>query len=377
LSRYASPYSTPESSPYTIGGASIGWGIAGASAVADARGVAAIRSQPLLAAPAARGGRSQVAGAWVQAIFSHNPGRARLFADRHAIPHVATTLEEMLARPEIRCIYVANHPRHHAETVSAALQAGKHVLCEPPLALTFAEAESLALTAANRGLVLAVNHQRRAEPAVRRARALLELGELGDLMGARAVNAAVLPYAQQTWRLQPPWGGVLLDKCTHTFDLLHFLCGERIADMQAVGGLRLLGSEVAEEVFCAARLARSGLPVHTHDSFLTHHLPTAVELHGSHASAVVQDAFAPALRPARATLLVVRNGAGRIVELDAVEQRVDPFAESVGAVQAAVRGGGRPLATAGDGLASLAAALAAQDALRRGARVQAARVVDP
>jgi 1,5-anhydro-D-fructose reductase (1,5-anhydro-D-mannitol-forming) len=371
----SSLYATSQPSHYPVDGASIGWGIAGASAVAAARGVAAIRSQPPLAA-AARG-RGQVAGAWVQAVFSHNPGRARLFADRHAIPHSTAALEEMLARPEIRCIYVANHPRHHAATVAAALQAGKHVLCEPPLAATVEEAESLALMAAGRGLVLAVNHQRRAEPAMRRARALLELGELGDLMGVRAVNAALLPNAQQTWRLQAPWGGVLLDKGAHTFDLLRYLCGERIADVQAVGGLRLLGSEVAEESFCAARLARSRLLVHTHDSFLAHHLPTAVELHGSHATVVVQDAFAHAFRPVRATLLVVRNGSGRAVELDAVEQRVDAFAESVAGVQAAVRGGGLPLATAGDGLASLAAALAAQDALRRGSRVAAARTVDP
>lgn len=356
--------------------ASLGWGIAGASAVAAVRGVTAIRAQPPLVASTARGGRRQVAGAWVQAVFSRNAGRARLFADRHAIPHIAATLEELLARAEIRCIYVANHPRHHAETILAALQAGKHVLCEPPLAATVEEAESLTLTAANRGLVLAVNHQRRAEPAVRRARSLLELGELGDLIGARAVNAALLPNAQQTWRLQAPWGGVLLDKSTHTFDLLQYSCAERIADVQAVGGLRLLGSDVVEEVFCAARLARSGLLVHTHDSFLAHHLPTTLELHGSHATAIVQDAFAHALHPVRATLVVVRNGAGRVIDLDAIEQRIDTFAESVAALQAAVRGGSRPLATAGDGLASLAAALAAQAALRRGSRVQAERAVD-
>jgi 1,5-anhydro-D-fructose reductase (1,5-anhydro-D-mannitol-forming) len=345
--------------------------------VAAARGVAAIRSQPPLTAPDGRGGRGLVAGAWVQAIFSHNPGRARLFADRHAIPHVAATLDELLTRAEVRCVYVANHPRHHAATVLAALHAGKHVLCEPPLALTLEEAESLALTAASRGLVLAVNHQRRAEPAVRRARSLLELGELGDLMGVRAVNAVLLPTAQQTWRLQAPWGGVLLDKGTHSFDLIQFLCGERIADVQAAAGLRLLGGDVAEEVFCTAWLARSRLPVRTHDSFLAHHLPTSIELHGSHATAVVQDAFAHPFQPVRAALLIVRNGVGRAVELDAVEQQVDAFGESVAAVQSAVHGGGRPLASAADGLASLAAALAAQDALRHTSRVRAARTVDP
>lgn len=311
----------------------------------------------------------RVAGAWVQAIFSRNAGRARLFADRHAVPHTAATLDELLARPEIRCIYVANHPRHHAETVLAALQAGKHVLCEPPLAGTLEEAERLAMTAAHRGLVLAVNHHRRAEPALRRAQALVEQGALGDLMGVRAVNAALLPTSQQTWRLQAPWGGVLLDKATHTFDLVHYLCGQRIAHVQTVGGLHLLGGDAPEEAFTTTRLERNGTTVHTHDSFLAHHLPTTIELHGSHATAVVQDAFEDAFQAARATLLIVRNGTGRVVELNADEQAVDTFATSIAALQASLRGDARPLATAGDGLAGLAAALAAQSSLRRETRV--------
>ena len=57
------------------------------------------------------------------------------FADRHAIPHAYLNLADLLAHPDIQCIYVGNHPRHHSQTVMAALAAGKHVLCEPPLAL--------------------------------------------------------------------------------------------------------------------------------------------------------------------------------------------------------------------------------------------------
>lgn len=357
-------------SPLAVESAIVGWGIAGAGAVAALRGVAAIRSQPPLPG---RSGRNQTAGASVQVIYSRNAGRARVFADRHAIPHTADTLEKLLNRTDIQCVYVASHPRHHAETVLAALQAGKHVLCEPPIADSFEEAERLVMTAANRGLVLAVNHHRRAEPALRRARSMLERGDLGDFNGLRAVNAAALPMAQQTWRLQAPWGGVLWEKGLHTFDLVHYVSGERIAEVQTAAGLHLLGSDVVEEAFTATRLARSRAVAQTHDSFLAHHLPSAVELHGSHASAVVLDAFSNPFQPVRATLLVVRNGAARPLELSADERGVDTFAASVASVHAALREGSRPLASAEDGLAAMAAALAALESIHSGMRVAVRR----
>ena len=99
-------------------------------------------------------------------------------------------------------MYVASHPRHHAETVAAALAAHKHVLCEPPLALSAAEAEPLVQLAQYRGLVLALNYTWRAAGAVQAVHDVLMADGIGEVLGGRIRNTRYLPLERQTWRLQ-------------------------------------------------------------------------------------------------------------------------------------------------------------------------------
>lgn len=340
--------------PYAIGAESLGWGLCGAS-TASARIIPAIRSQT------PQSDHSAVADAWVTAIHSHSLWRARQFADRHAVPHAFADLQQLLARHDVRVVYVGNHPRHHAPTVLAALRAGKHVLCEPPLALSEEEAGFLAASAADRGLVLAVNHQHRGDAAIQQAWRLIGSGDIGDILGGRIRNAVLLGIPQQTWRLQSMGGGVLLDRTLHSLDLLRFLCADEIAEVSAMAGRNILGREVEEEVFTNVRMRRSGAVFHLHDSFILPHAPTSVEIYGS--AAVL--AASHCLDDQKSTLQILR---GKIA-YDRPLTPVDPLAASVAAMMAAVRGHGRPLANAEDGIASLRAALIIRQSLQRGVRV--------
>lgn len=335
---------------------SVGFLVAGAGNMAAQHMLAAIRQQP----PAA--GTRDVAGAWVTALFSHNERRARDFAQRHAIIHFAAELEPLLQRSEIQCVYVGNHPRHHAETVLAALSAHKHVLCEPPLALTVQEAEPLVQMAQNRGLVLALNYAWRATGAIHQVAEMLLTDRIGELLGGRVHNTAPLQAEQQTWRLQPNGGGVVWNRTLQDVDLLRFLLRLPLREVYGRSGRSTLTSGVAEEVIGHAVLT-GGLAIQLHDSFIQPHAPVTVELLGTHGSLVATHC-APGGGGAE---LLLRRG-------EQVERLSPPAINAYRAVVAnflaAVRGDTAALATGTDDLYNIAAANAMQQAMQQSAAIR-------
>jgi 1,5-anhydro-D-fructose reductase (1,5-anhydro-D-mannitol-forming) len=340
------------------GNATLGWGIVGASAAA-ARTVPALRGlAPLRGAT----GRPPVINSRPVGVFSHSEHRGRVFADAQAIPHFFVNLADLLAHPEIACIYVGNHPRHHAAVVFAALAAGKHVLCEPPLALSLEEAQNAAHTALSRGLVLGLNYLHRADPAVRTLRDLLVDRTIGDVLGGRVSNTAPLPPGQQTWRLRLPAGGAILDRTAFSADLLRFLLRDEVAAMHSLETQRILGTEVEEDVLSHVTLRRSGLVFQLHDSFLIHHLPASVAVVGSTGTLIARHCLTD---DTASELLLLRHSKVEAVPLaptDLREQTLHAFVN-------AVRTQGAPSATGADGVQSLAASLAADASLRRGQRM--------
>lgn len=316
--------------------------------------VEAIRTQ--LAAPEAPG----ELGAWVVGVYSHNEQRAKHFAEQNHLPHYFLNLADLLERYNIQCIYVGSHPRHHYPLVMAALSAGKHVLCEPPLALTLQEAQTMAEAAAQRGLLLAVNHQRRAVPAVHQARLLLNDGAIGDLLGGRIMNSRLLHPHQQTWRLKRNGGGVLLSQTIHDIDLLRYLLHDEVAEIFATQTAPILGEDkppVEENVLAVVQMQRTRIAVHLHDSFLVPHQVTMLELYGSTGVLQVQH-WCDDQQESR--LLLLRNGQAEAVPLPYQQQ---PDWWSIASFQAALRHRTPLLASAEDGCRSLAGVLAAQKSL--------------
>jgi len=253
-----------------------GWASIGASRMAGRRMIAAIRA----------------AGGLVLAIHSHNGERAKAFAAALQIPHEFTDLDRMLALSGIDCVYVGNHPRHHAWAVAESLKAGKHTLCEPPLALDAGEAERLVYMAENRGLTLALNHRLRAAPAVQALKRALAEESIGDLLGGRISNARLLAPDRQGWRLMAPGGGVLLDRTLHDVDLLRYLLDDEPVEVAGMEGGRILGESgaspsVMEEALLALRMERSRAAIQIHDSFLLPHAVDVIELYGTRGSLIV------------------------------------------------------------------------------------------
>ncbi len=344
------------------GPGSLGWGVAGASSVAREAMVGAIRRQP----PAP--GTTQVASSWVFGVFSHSAYRARVFADATQIPHAFSELDAFLDRSEIHCVYVGSYPRLHPELVIAALEAGKHVLCEAPMALSITDAQAMARLAEERNLVLGVNYVGRGDPALVAMKALIQEGTIGDVVGGRVSNTSTLPPRLLNWRLEY---GVVLDRSHQDVDVVRWLQEDEVAQVSALAGDPLLGGPREDNVTASLRMARGGLLFQLHDAFAVPHQVNSVRVYGTSGTLIARHALT---RAQESELLLVRNDRVQVLPIPAA----DPFQRAVQAFNEAVRaripGVGpsgedprpQPLATAQDGIRNLQVALAIKKSAQTG-----------
>jgi predicted dehydrogenase len=152
---------------------------------------------------------------------------------------VETDWRKLLTRDDIQLIDVCTPGDSHAEIAIAALEAGKHVLCEKPLANTVAEAEAMtaaAVRAAGQGIRSMVGFTYRRVPAIALARQLVAEGKLGTVRHVRAQylqDWIVDPEAPLSWRLQKDkaGSGALGDIGAHIVDLTQFITGDRISEV--------------------------------------------------------------------------------------------------------------------------------------------------
>jgi predicted dehydrogenase len=153
-----------------------------------------------------------------------------------------TDWREVVARDDIDVVDICTPGDSHREIALAALEAGKHVLCEKPLANTVAEAEEMtdaAEQAAKRGVWSAVGFNYRRVPALALARRLIESGRLGDIRHIRAQylqDWIVDPEFPLVWRLQKDkaGSGALGDIGAHVIDIAQFLTGSRLVGVSGL-----------------------------------------------------------------------------------------------------------------------------------------------
>jgi predicted dehydrogenase len=141
-----------------------------------------------------------------------------------------TDYRRMLERDDIGLVDISSSSDTHHEFALAALEAGKHVLCEKPLANTLSEAREMMEAARRAGTVNMVCHNYRRVPAVQLARKFVNEGRIGEIRHWRAVylqDWLLDPRSPLTWRLRKETGGAgpLADLGSHLVDLAHFLLG--------------------------------------------------------------------------------------------------------------------------------------------------------
>lgn len=176
------------------------------------------------------------------AVCGRDAEAVRRAADRHGWASAETDWRELVARDDIDLVDICTPGDSHAEIALAALAAGKHVLCEKPLANTVAEAEAMAAAAEEaygRGQLAMVGFNYRRVPATSLARRMVAEGRLGTLRHVRVTylqDWLVDPQAPLTWRLRKELAGSgsLGDLGAHVVDLAQYLAGEHLAGVSAL-----------------------------------------------------------------------------------------------------------------------------------------------
>jgi predicted dehydrogenase len=178
----------------------------------------------------------------LSAICGRDPDAVRAAADRHGWADAETDWRALIARDDVDLVDICTPGDSHAEIAIAALEAGKHVLCEKPLANTVEEAEAMVRAADEaweRGQSAMVGFNYRRVPAVALARALIAEGRLGALRHVRVTylqDWLVDPQFPLTWRLrrEQAGSGSLGDLGAHIVDLAQYLAGEPLAGVSAM-----------------------------------------------------------------------------------------------------------------------------------------------
>ena len=140
------------------------------------------------------------------AVASRGRERAEAYAREWSIPRAFGSYEDMLADPGIDVIYNPLPNRLHAEWTIKAAQAGKHVLCEKPLAMTVEEVDAMAAAAQQAGVVVAEAFMYRHHPQTLKVKEMVERGEIGDLRLVRGSFTFNLTHPGDV-RLDPALGG--------------------------------------------------------------------------------------------------------------------------------------------------------------------------
>src|SRR5690349_24126243 len=159
----------------------------------------------------------------VTAIAARDPQRAENFARTQRIPRVHKTYTNLLADPEIDAIYNPLPNNLHAEWTIRALRAGKHVLCEKPFASNTHEAEEMARTAQETGLVLSEAFAYRYHPLTARVKEIISSGELGKIWHIDAQFCFLLPSTNNIRFQYELAGGALMDCGCYPVSLIRYL----------------------------------------------------------------------------------------------------------------------------------------------------------
>ena len=198
----------------------LGWGIVGPGRIASAQIAPAIVASPQ---------------STLVSVVSRDKGRAGEFARAHGAARALDDYDAMLADPQVGAVYIATPNALHAEQVVAAARAGKHVLCDKPLATTVADAQRCVDECRKAGVGLGITFQTRNHDGMAEAADLVRTGGIGRVAIAE-VQMSAGRNLPRGWRTDPALAGLgtLNNIGVHAFDVLRYLLGSEVREVTAM-----------------------------------------------------------------------------------------------------------------------------------------------
>lgn len=181
-------------------------------------------------------------GAKIEAVFDTDRARAEAMAEKYNAK-VYNSYQEILENPEIGAVSVCTANATHCEITVAALEAGKHVLCEKPMAITLEECEKMVETSRKTSKYLMIGHNQRLAKAHMLARKLILSDEIGRIITFRTAFSHSGPEtwtidSRNIWFFDKKYAafGAIADLGIHKTDLIHYLTGQKINGVTAYSG---------------------------------------------------------------------------------------------------------------------------------------------
>ncbi|MDA0710121.1 MAG: Gfo/Idh/MocA family oxidoreductase [bacterium] len=214
------------------------WGILGAGSVAQRRVIPGMQS---------------LEGHRVSALMVRDMNRAQSLAEKFRIPNAYSDISGLICDPEVDAVYVSSPVNLHRGHVLAAAEAGKHVLCEKPMAMTVGECQEMIAVCDRAGVQFQICFVMRGWAIYRHIREMIAEGRLGRVVEIRAHLAKWSPN-QEGWRVDPAQsgGGVLMDMGAHYFDLFRFLVGD-FSRVSAMGSSEVFQWQTEDTSFVITR----------------------------------------------------------------------------------------------------------------------------
>lgn len=244
----------------------VGWGIIGASSWAKNTFAPAI-----IAAENAQ----------LRAVLSSERRKADAFCEKHGVPRGYTDLEAFLSDSSFEAVWISSPNHLHAPHAVAALEAGKHVLCEKPMAITTAECRSMIDAANKASRLLSIGYHMRFSPLHQELRAEWLAGKYGKPICVRAQLYFAYPRPPAEWRQKKAMcgGWTLGDVGTHLIDLLRWFLGDPDAVRGELSNLKF-GYETEDHALVTIRFKNGALGVADGSTGAGAPSPR-LELHGS------------------------------------------------------------------------------------------------
>ena len=198
----------------------LGWGIVGPGRIADTAMAPAINALP----------ESRLA-----AVVSRDRGRAAAFATKHNAARAYADYAEMLRDPAVDVVLITTPNALHAEQAVAAARAGKHILCDKPLAASAADAERVVEACREARVRLGINFQTRHQACSEETKRLIDAGEIGQVLVVQLeVSAGANPLGG--WRTDPALAGLgsVNNIAVHAYDLLRYLLSSEVTEVMAM-----------------------------------------------------------------------------------------------------------------------------------------------
>lgn len=226
----------------------INWGIVGCGDVCE------VKSGPAF---------YKIEGSSLVAVMRRDAEKAADFAKRHHVAKSYSTIDDLLADPQVNAVYIATPPHLHKQYTIQALQSGRPVYVEKPMAMDTAECEEMRQVSQQTGQPLFVAYYSRSLPYFTKVKELIDSGAIGKPVTVHlnqffAPSSTDMSAETHTWRIKPEMagGGYFYDLAPHALDILDFLLG-KIVEVKGIA-TNLCGFYEAEDTVSAAFQFESG-----------------------------------------------------------------------------------------------------------------------